>query len=392
MVRQPGQKTKHAQIFEFVHAGIMSGRYKTGQRVPSETQLCIRFGTTRATVSKALRDLEMAGFLDRRPGSGSYVRLPARSQSKLLALLVPNLIDGEIFAPMCGAIATAVRTYGFTLVWGQSAADNQADKGCLSEELCRQYIAQKVDGVFFNPIELERGMEEVNRRITDLLDRAGIPVVLLDSDMVKYPRRSRYDLVGLDNRRVGCAIAEHFLAQGCRRIDFVHRPLSAATIDARIAGYQEALRSHGIAPQPEWIHCGEVGDLEYVRQIVGDHLPDAYVCGNDYTAAQLMRNLLNLGWRVPEDVCIAGVDDLKYASLLSVPLTTIHQPCAALGTAAVDAMIQRIERPNMPARDTLLDFHLVERCSSQRPTPPDTATSAPSKPSKRRTSRRKAVT
>lgn len=71
------------------------------------------------------------------------------------------------------------------------------------------------------------------------------------------------------------------------------------------------------------------------------------------------------GVRVPEDVRVAGVDDLKYASLLSVPLTTIHQPCEALGRAAVETMLQRLQHPDRPARDVLVDFRLVVRGSTQ---------------------------
>lgn len=363
-------KTKHALIFEHVHSAIMAGRYKVGQRIPSETQLSREFAVTRVTVGKALRELEVAGFLDRRPGSGSFVRLRDKPQSKLLALLVPSLGQGEIFEPICSAIASVARSHQFTILWGQSASRSPEDKGRQTEALCSQYIDQKVDGVFFSPIELLPGTEEVNRRITDMLDRAGIPVVLLDCDIVKYPQRSRYDRVGIDNRRAGRLLTEHLLDAGCQRIEFVYRPMSASTIDARIAGYQEALQEHGIASQRKWIHCGEVGDPEYVKQMVASCPADAYLCGNDFTAAHLMRNLLNLGLRVPEDVRIVGVDDLKYASLLSVPLTTIHQPCATLGAMAVDAMIGRIASPTMPARDIMVDFHLVVRRSSEHAADP----------------------
>jgi len=131
------------------------------------------------------------------------------------------------------------------------------------------------------------------------------------------------------------------------------------------------LSEHGITAQKAWIHCGQVEDPEYVGQMIANRRADAYLCGNDYTAAHLMRNLLNLGVRVPDDVRIAGVDDLKYASLLSVPLTTIHQPCAALGAMALDAMIGRIASPTMPARDILSDFHLVIRRSSEGGAEPD---------------------
>jgi len=58
-----------------------------------------------------------------------------------------------------------------------------------------------------------------------------------------------------------------------------------------------------------------------------------------------------------------GVDDVKYASLLPVPLTTIDQPCAHLGTMAIAAMLERLGHPKMPPRDALVDFRLVVRAS-----------------------------
>jgi DNA-binding LacI/PurR family transcriptional regulator len=92
--------------------------------------------------------------------------------------------------------------------------------------------------------------------------------------------------------------------------------------------------------------------------------PEGIVCANDFTAAQLMRTLEGLSIRVPDDIRIGGFDDVKYANLLPVPLTTIHQPCADLGAAAVRAMIERVHNPQLPPRDILLDFHLVVRAST----------------------------
>ena len=86
-----------------------------------------------------------------------------------------------------------------------------------------------VAGVFFAPVELTPGMEKVNRKVADALDRAGIVVVLLDRDVEQYPRRSKFDLVGIDNVRAGFLQADHLLQLGCRRIDYLpdpcrHRP------------------------------------------------------------------------------------------------------------------------------------------------------------------------
>ena len=54
---------------------------------------------------------------------------------------------------------------------------------------------------------------------------------------------------------------------------------------------------------------------------------------------------------------------MKYASLVSVPLTTIHQPCSDIGAVAVSTMLERLRQPTLPARDILLNFHLVIRDS-----------------------------
>jgi DNA-binding LacI/PurR family transcriptional regulator len=76
-----------------------------------------------------------------------------------------------------------------------------------------------------------------------------------------------------------------------------------------------------------------------------------------------MQGLLTLGGRIPEDFKIVGIDDVEYAKLLPVPLTTIHQPCREIGHAAMAAMFERIRHPNMLARDILLDCELVVRAS-----------------------------
>jgi DNA-binding LacI/PurR family transcriptional regulator len=95
--------------------------------------------------------------------------------------------------------------------------------------------------------------------------------------------------------------------------------------------------------------------------------PDAIVCANDRTAARLMHTLIDLGHQVPSDVRLAGIDDLEYASLLPVPLTTIRQPTRQIGAAALAAMLDRISGADIPTRDILLHGTLVVRKSCGAP-------------------------
>jgi len=114
----------------------------------------------------------------------------------------------------------------------------------------------------------------------------------------------------------------------------------------------------------------EPDDKEQVKAILDEIHPDGFVCANDFTAAHLLKTLNELGVTVPGKVRMAGIDDVKYASLLSVPLTTIHQPCADIGAMAIGAMLDRVRNPKLPPRDILLSFHLVVRdsCGSRKKT------------------------
>jgi GntR family transcriptional regulator, arabinose operon transcriptional repressor len=108
---------------------------------------------------------------------------------------------------------------------------------------------------------------------------------------------------------------------------------------------------------------GSADDLGLVRSILKKDRPDAFVCANDLTAGQLMHTLLDLGKRIPEDIRMVGIDDVKYARLLPVPLTTVHQPCHNLGKMALSIMLDRIAHPDLPTRDVLLSCDLVLRKS-----------------------------
>jgi GntR family transcriptional regulator, arabinose operon transcriptional repressor len=249
-----------------------------------------------------------------------------------------------------------------SLLWGHSMGEaSQQEKE--AEQLCHRYIAQKVSGVFFAPLEYTSEKDAVNKRIVSALDRAGIQIVLLDRCYAPYSMRSKYDLVGIDNRRAGFLITQHLLLHGVKRVAFIAKPLSASTVLARISGYREALFAYGISVQQNLVCRGDPDNPDFVRRVLKDCKPDAIVCANDFTAARMMAGLMNEDIQVPEEICIAGIDDVKYSSLLPVPLTTQHQNCADIGAMAMVTMLQRVEKPDLPTRDILLQTHTVVRKS-----------------------------
>ncbi len=353
---------KYRRIYEDLLLSIRSGVFRPGDRLPSEADLGKRYSTSRITVAKAVKELQAQGFVSRRAGSGTHILSPERPTGLVFGLLIPDLGRTEIFEPICHGMMQSPLSKAHSLLWGHAMGEAVLQEK-EAEELCQQYISQKVSGVFFAPLEFTPAKDVVSHRIAASLDNAGIALVLLDRCYAPYPMRSKYDLVGIDNRRAGYLITEHLLRQGVRRIAFLARPLSAFTVDARIAGYREALYAYGIDLRDNLVRCGDARDPAFVDKMINETRPEAFVCANDYTAACLMASLAVKGVRVPEEMRIVGIDDVKYAALMPVPLTTQHQNCMEIGGMAMATMLDRIARPKLPTRDILLQTHTVVRWS-----------------------------
>ena len=354
-------RPKYQQLFDAIEQGIRSGRYSPGEKLPSEAALEAEFATSRITVVRALRELQQRGLVQRRAGSGTYVANGASpSPSLLFGLFIPNLGETEIFGPICQSIAEILQSRKHALLWGNMTPAAQA-KETQSLELCEQYIATRVAGVFFAPLEWTPQDDRINRMVVSALEQAKIPIVLLDRCFMPYPKRSNHDLVSVDHRQAGYLVTEHLLSLGCRRIAFVAFAYSASTVEARVAGYQEALIRAGRPVEDSLVYRLSSDDASEIAQLMERLKPDGIACANDWTAGQVMHCLISLGYRIPQDVRIVGIDDVQYAKLLPVPLTTVHQPCREIGLAAAAAMMNRVEMPQMPARDILLNCRLVVR-------------------------------
>jgi DNA-binding LacI/PurR family transcriptional regulator len=362
---------KYRQVFAALRRDIQSGRLKTGDRLPSEADLGRTFGASRITVGRAVRDLQTAGLVERRAGSGTYVRNPQRTAGLSFGLLIPDLGETEIFEPICQGMMASPLAREHALLWGSLHGDGNSREAC-AWQMCRQYIDRRVSGVFFAPLELSPHSDDINRQIARALDAARIPVVLLDRTVEPYPGRGSHDLVGIDNRRAGYVITDHLLQLGARRVAFVALPHAAATVEAREAGYREALYARELPTDRALVHRVDPSDTEVIQHVMHTQRPDAFVCANDRTAARLMPTLLRLGFRIPADVRIVGIDDVDYAALLPVPLTTLRQPTRQLGDAALAAMLDRVARTHLPARDIFLSCDLIVRDSCgatvERPT------------------------
>src|ERR1700723_3499044 len=282
---------KYKRVFEYLHGHIQPGALKGGDRLPSEAELGKLFGASRITVAKAVLDLQRMGLVTRRPGAGTHVLAPHLSEGRTFGLLIPELGLTEIFEPICHGMMRSAFARPDALLWG-NAASSVGEMAKEAGQMLSSFIRQKVSGVFFAPLELSEDKDAANRRIARDLERAQIPVVLLDRCYMPYPERSAHDLVGVDNRRAGFMATAHLLGLGVRRLVFLGEEYAASTVDARITGFHEARRNFGVTPEWGPVWRGSPQDETLVRHMMDFARPEAIVCGNDLTAARLMQMLL----------------------------------------------------------------------------------------------------
>jgi GntR family transcriptional regulator, arabinose operon transcriptional repressor len=358
---------KHRDVFATLLREIESGQWKEGDRLPSESVLTERFGHSRITIGRALRDLQAAGIISRRAGAGSFVSRSKPSTARSFGVLIADLGETDIYESICRGMMSSPLAREHALVWGSASADVEPNdvegRTDRAWQLCQQYIERRVHGVFFAPVGMSPTPGDVNHRIVQALDAANIPVVLLDRPVTPYPDPGTHDLVGIDNRRAGYVMTEHLLQSGASRVIFVRQGASAPTVDARESGYRRAVLAGG---EPVDAVRLDPFDLDAVRQMLDAHQPDGIVCANDRVAGRLMQSLVRIGVRIPHELRIVGIDDVDYASLLPVPLTTYRQPTRQIGAVALQMMLTRVANRDLPAHDIRLRCELVvrESCGS----------------------------
>ena len=156
----------------------------------------------------------------------------------------------------------------------------------------------------------------------------------------------------------------HLLKAGAKKICCLLRPLCAESVHTRFAGVDaEVFRTTG---RHATVVVGEPTDGKAVAEALKKFRPDAIVCSNDIAAGWLVKTLKKLGVAVPDDVMVAGFDDVRLAGSMSPGLTTIRQPCFDIASTAFKTLLERMATPNLPPRQILLDTTLVVRASTTR--------------------------
>lgn len=364
MATREATKPKHKQLFEELGRSIQTGEFVPGQRLPTEAELMQQFGVSRTTVTRTLRDLEHRGVIWRRRGSGTFVKEIQRTATQQFGMLVHGIEPGSIFLSVYEALAgSADRNGAHVLLTHLNAQQNLADEAV---ESAQRMIARGVKGVFFLPHGNFGEGEMLNRRVSELFTRANIPLVLLDRDICDFPQRSAHDLVGVDNIRGGYLVGQHLVDVGCKRTMFFSENVAFSSARGRWYGFRAAMEANGIevrtfGGQMDW---QDMQSSETLLEAIRDYKPDGIACDNDRHAAIIMRHLLNAKISIPREIKLAGFDDTPTASLLTIPLTTVRQPAAAIAAHAMNLMNHRVANPDLAPAHVAVHCELVVRDST----------------------------
>ncbi|MFL5132613.1 MAG: LacI family DNA-binding transcriptional regulator [Microvirga sp.] len=172
--------------------------------------------------------------------------------------------------------------------------------------------------------------------------------------------------IEIDNRAAAYGMTQHLASLGHRSIAYVSGPASNILERERFQGFKDGLETAGLPFDPALVLPGDYTIEAGVRAgqdlVARPTRPTAVFCTSDEMAIGLMRTLFSAGLRVPEDISVAGFDDIEFAAVAEPPLTTIHQPRRELGQAAASALIELLQGRSSPKR-IRLETELVIRDS-----------------------------
>ncbi|MDR2796705.1 MAG: GntR family transcriptional regulator [Spirochaetaceae bacterium] len=365
---------KSRVIYNDLLRRITSGDLSGVLALPAESKLAEAYACSRPTVRKALAELREAGYITCAKGSGSYVTMPARVRREdnaetFFGIIFPNMGPEYFFDLLCNNLARRASENGYSLVFGGYVSPKSEMLKLDIMQICDRYIAQKIKGIFFAPFGYHSKSDQINREIIYSFSGAGIPVVLLDSNIEQYPLPNSFDLVSLNHIQAGYVITEHLIQRGARRLFFLAPPSSHHSVKLRVMGCRAAMSGRGIMPDEDIFVEMERDDISCLSRFMNEKKPEAILCSNDMTAMSIMQSLEKLGWKIPGDIMIAGFDNLSKVMLFSRSITSIDQPIDDISRAALNLMVERMSDPHKSVSNIAFSGTLVigESTSLARP-------------------------
>jgi DNA-binding LacI/PurR family transcriptional regulator len=301
-----------------------------------------------ATRTKVLASIDALGY---------QMNISARNlksgRTGIIALAVPDLAN-PYFAELADATIVAADEHGLTVMIETTGADRERELTALARP--RGHL---VDGLLFSPLAL--GPEDVDEL------RSLTPMVLLGERIFHGP----VDHVMIDNIAGTKAVVRHLLDQGRRRIAVLGiRPGErVGTAAIRYGAYTKTLAEYGVpVPTDLGVTAGRwrrSGGAKAVQELLDRKLEfDAVLGLNDTLALGAVRALTARGIRIPDDIAVAGFDNIDEASYSSPTLTTVDPNRVHIARTAVELLVRRMAGDDSEPEEIVAPYRLHIREST----------------------------
>ena len=277
-----------------------------------------------------------------------------------LGIVIPHssahVFSHPYFMELLRGVSEVASNRGFTVTLSVSKAEDSVDEAYL-----RILNSGRVDGVIV-------ASASIHDPYLASLARSGHHAVLLG----RYPLDPTLTTVGIDDRKGGRAVTDHLIGHGHRLVGHISGPEGHLSATDRAEGYRDALGEHGLPYRADLVLVGdystpsgyEIG-LQLLRR---RRRPTAVFVANDEMAFGVLQAARELGLHVPNDLALAGFDDIQLASVMRPTLTTVRQPIADLGSEAASRLIDLVLGAVSDVRHVVKTTELVvrESCGCSR--------------------------
>lgn len=201
-----------------------------------------------------------------------------------------------------------------------------------------------------------------------------IPLLLIDSPANGFDMPWEADRLYMDNQREIYRFVKEMCQRGRKRIGFIGEYMHCHSFYERYMAYRNAMYTLGLSCPEEYCLVetkpGISSSEEYREYLVNrlrgmKSLPDVFICANDAIALDVMQALKRLGYSVPGDIYLCGFDDSPESKVVTPSLTTIHIHSQAMGLAAVQLLMSRINEPSLNYRTMYVETDLIFRESTE---------------------------
>lgn len=270
-------------------------------------------------------------------------------RSEMVGLIIPKVNDPFHFEIVRGVEdAVSLSNHSLLIV---SQTRNEGEERNLVP-----FQRGLVDAIIAVAVDLSRA------EMADL-EKRNVPLVL-----VQQTEGEDIPSFVTDNYGGACQLSEHLLDHGYQRFAYISGSNLTCDSAERLRGLRDSLAGRGLALDDRYIAPGDYlrgsGYEAMQRLLALDPLPDVVFAANDQMASDALLVINEYGLRVPEDIAIAGFDDVPLASYITPALTTVHQPTYELGFQAAQAALNIVkeEKPIEPMH-VVLPTRLVVRRS-----------------------------